>query len=60
MITRLLRKSSFMQRPVIFSNKYLLIAYSVPTVVLGTEVTKDDIRIRLLIKQVVTGVGVKR
>lgn len=60
MITRILRKSSFMQRPVIFFNKYLLIAYSVPAVVLGTVVTKDNIKIRLLIKQVLTGVGVKR
>lgn len=49
-----------MQTPVIFFNKYLLIAYSVPVVVLGTVVTKDNIKIRLLIKQVLTGVGVKR
>lgn len=60
MITGILRKSSFMQRPVIFFNKYLLIAYSVPAVVLGTVVTMDNIKIILLIKQVLTGGGVKR
>lgn len=48
-----------MQRPVIFFDKYLLIAYSVPTVVLGTVVTMDNIKIRLLIKQVLTEVGVE-
>ena len=59
MITGILRKSSFMQRLVIFFNKYLLIAYCVSAVVLGTVVTMDNIKI-ILIKQVLTGVGVKR
>ena len=58
MITGILRKISFMQRLVIFFNKYL-IAYCVSAVVLGTVVTMDNIKI-ILIKQVLTGVGVKR